>query len=99
MSGCPRLALAPIVKARRGFARVAEPLLYLHDIAVVRQRIRNGRRAQRTEAQAVQFGFDAGFEAVFLWKCSMPAASATELEPASAVTEEAHRLHPTARKA
>ena len=44
---------------------MAEPLLDLGNIGIVRQSIGGGRRAQRMDTEAVDFGADAGFPAVF----------------------------------
>src|SRR5229473_5856470 len=55
---------APVVEPRRRNIRVAEPLLDLSDIGLMRQRIGGGSGTQRMDAEAVHFGADAGFQSV-----------------------------------
>jgi len=60
-----RPASAPVVKACRRYIGMAEPLLDLGDVGIVRQGIGSGRCAQRVNAQPDNFGTDARFSSVF----------------------------------
>ncbi len=56
---------APVVEPRRRNIRVAEPLLDLSDIGLMRQRIGGGSGTQRMDAEAVHFGADPSFQSIF----------------------------------
>jgi hypothetical protein len=60
-----RLALAPVIEARRRYVGVSQPVLNLGDIGFVRERVGRRRGAQRMHTEAGGLATDAGFQAVF----------------------------------
>jgi len=57
--------LTPIVEAGSRNISMAQPLLDLGDIGLIREHVRGGHGARLMHAEAVHFDADAGFKAVF----------------------------------
>jgi len=60
-----RLALAAVIKPRRGDICMAEPFLNLADVGFVRKSVGRRSRARRMHAQPVDFRVDAGLAPYF----------------------------------